>query len=73
MGYIQKTIEKLEAMTGKPYTRYEKHLIMLGFDAGRDKVKDVEDLGSESFYCSTKRGCLEQCDDCALTELSTPC
>ena len=22
------------------------------------------------FYCSTKRGCLEQCDDCALTELN---
>ena len=25
---------------------------------------------SKSFYCETKRGCLEQCDDCALTELS---
>ena len=22
------------------------------------------------FYCETKRGCLEQCDDCALTELA---
>ena len=25
---------------------------------------------SKSFYCETKRGCLEQCDDCALTELA---
>jgi hypothetical protein len=36
------------------------------------KLLNIDNV-SKSFYCSTKRGCLEQCDDCALTELSTPC
>jgi radical SAM superfamily enzyme YgiQ (UPF0313 family) len=43
--------------------------------AERYAKEQVEKLNNvrNSFYCSTKRGCLEQCDNCALTELSTPC
>ena len=33
-------------------------------------VKKIKDDVSKSFYCETKRGCLEQCDDYALTELA---
>ena len=42
-----------------------------GFNKALEVVKANSVLGdvSKSFYCETKRGCLEQCDDCALTEL----
>lgn len=30
---------------------------------------NIDDV-SQPFYCETKRGCLEQCNDCALTEIS---
>ena len=40
-------------------------------DELKAKLRLVKKLNiDEPFYCETKRGCLEQCDDCALTELA---
>jgi len=35
----------------------------------QEQVKNLK--VSKSFYCETKRGCLDQCDDCALIEINS--
>jgi len=41
-------------------------------DYALSKLKKLR-LGdvSKSFFCVTQRGCLTQCDDCALTEINS--
>ena len=48
-----------------------KYNIREAIEWGQTKGKTLPiDSVSKPFYCETKRGCLEQCDDCALTELA---
>lgn len=53
------------------YTMDGKNFIDWYINESGNVVKklNIADV-SKSFYCETKRGCLEQCDDCALTELA---
>lgn len=53
---------KLRTFDGEELKEYVEHCI---------KFNNVV-LGSvsKSFYCETKRGCIDQCDDCSLTELA---
>ena len=61
---IKQAKQKQKTAVGLP-------LLTKVFEIERKAVKklNIDDV-SKSFYCETKRGCLEQCDDCALTELA---
>jgi len=57
--------------TGTNITLHGAKCLMVDFYLD-NQVKNNVGLAnaSKSFYCETKRGCLEQCDECALTELA---
>ena len=42
-------------------------------DIVKTLVKNIKAIHvvSKSFFCVTQRGCLTQCDDCALTEINS--
>lgn len=57
----------LEDMTADELGSGDKTIIEWGVELV--KKLNIHNV-SKSFYCETKRGCLEQCDGCALTELA---
>ena len=68
---ILRAVYNKEVINSTPNKISYEHWLERELIHTQEQVKNLNIVDvSKSFYCETKRGCLEQCDDCALTELA---